>query len=54
MPRALIYWILMLLWLVLGGIDVWRSGWTAAPVNLILFILLLLIGLSLFGAPVKG
>lgn len=52
MSRALVFWILMLLWLVLGGWDVWRSGWAAAPV--ILFLLLLLVGLALFGSPIKG
>lgn len=58
MTIGLIFWVLMLLWLVFG---LWASGpWphaAAAPSwgnHLFLFILLLLVGWALFGAPVRG
>jgi len=58
MSLGLAYWILMLLWLVLG---VWgnRAAFTAgnfAPFggDLLLFILLVLVGWKVFGAPLQG
>lgn len=57
MGMGLIFWILMLLWLVFGFV-MWRSPATIGPYgpwgnSLLLFILLLLLGWSVFGAPVK-
>lgn len=51
MSLALAYWIIMLVWLVLG---VWTSwpNLRAGSGNLILFVLLVIIGWKLFGAPV--
>ncbi len=53
------YWILMLLWLVLGVVGVWPR--TGQPINkpivggsLLLFILLLLLGWKVFGAPIHS
>lgn len=57
MGMGLIFWILMLLWLVFGFV-MWRSPATIGPYgpwgnSLLLFILLLLLGWGVFGAPVK-
>jgi hypothetical protein len=51
MPLAIAYWIVMLLWLVLG---LYSSGvaWLTGP-NVILFILLVLLGWQVFGVPLK-
>jgi len=56
MTFALCYWILMLLWLIFG---VW-SNWPVAGGNrfglgntLLLFILFVLLGWKVFGAPLK-
>lgn len=55
MPISFIYWLCMFLWLVFG------LGWNyytdrnlgALPGGILLFIMMLLIGLQLFGSPVK-
>lgn len=56
MSFALVYWILMLLWLVFGLWSNWPAS--ASPKawggNLLLFILLVLLGWSTFGAPVHS
>lgn len=49
---ALLFWILMLLWLVLGLWSTWPNLRAGSP-NLILFILLLLLGWKVFGAPLQ-
>lgn len=55
MSFALCYWVLMLIWLVLG---LWSSppgranGYGVG--TLLLFILLLLLGWKVFGAPLHG
>jgi len=58
MPLELLYWILMLLWLVSGF---WFGYSQPVPSrgpligwSLGLFLLFLVIGLKLFGAPIKG
>jgi hypothetical protein len=61
MSRGLIFWILMLLWLVLGVWGLYSSrpmngaGWIA-PVGgtLLEFLLFLLLGWGVYGAPVKS
>jgi len=57
MTLALIFWILMLLWLAFGFWTSWPSvaagQWHPFGGNLLLFILLLLLGWAAFGAPVK-
>jgi len=57
MSIALVYWILMLLWLVFG---IW-SGWPMTGANvrplggtLLLFILLVLLGWRAFGPPIHS
>lgn len=53
MSYALLYWILMILWLIFGiipepaGAKYWRFGG-----NLLMFILLLLLGIHSFGWPI--
>ena len=58
MSFALIYWILMLLWLVFG---IWINWPAGGPANvkplggtLLLFILLVLLGWKVFGAPIHS
>lgn len=59
MSLGLVFWILMLLWLVLGLYWRWpatgqpRALWPLGG-DLLLFILLLLLGWKVFGAPVHG
>jgi hypothetical protein len=62
MSLGLIFWILMLVWLVFGIWWTWpapapqqSTAWHYAPLgsNVLLFILLLLLGWAIFGAPVK-
>lgn len=55
MPLGLMFWILMLLWLIFGLVERWGpSGpYWAWGGSLVLFILLLLLGWQVFGAPVK-
>jgi len=57
MSFALIYWILMLLWLVFGLWSNWpATGGRFQPLGgtLLLFILLVLLGWKVFGAPVHS
>jgi len=57
MTIGLVFWILMLLWLVLGIYWNWPAGapnWPIAGGNLLLFILLLLLGWHSFGPPIHG
>jgi len=52
MTFGLLFWILMLLWLLFWLWD-WRSptGWGPLGNTLLLFILFLLLGWKVFGAP---
>ena len=53
MSFSLCYWILMLIWLVGGAVTAWpnlRASWP----NLVLFLLLLVIGWQVFGAPLHS
>jgi len=57
MSFGLVYWILMLIWLVFG---LW-ANWPATAANarplggtLLLFILLVLLGWKVFGAPIHS
>jgi len=57
MSIGLVFWILMLLWLVLGLWWHWPATSASYPVvgfNLLLFILLLLLGWHSFGPPIHG
>lgn len=57
MPLSILFWVLMLLWLVLGLWTNWpgQQGHPYGPFgsNLLLFILLLLLGWAVFGAAVR-
>lgn len=59
MSRALLFYILLLLWLLFGLWVHWPvPGQTVAlmPIggNLLLFVLFLLLGWQVFGPPIKG
>jgi hypothetical protein len=58
MPLALIFWILMLLWFVLGIYLHWtpsppQAQWLPWGGNLLLFILLVMLGWATFGPAIK-
>lgn len=55
MSLSFLYWLLMVLWFVFGAIFVWPFGYSYGFVggNLILFALLVLLGLQVFGSPIK-
>ena len=53
MTLGLAYWILMLVWLAFG-IYTNRAALPAAGGDLLLFILLVLVGWRLFGAPIHS
>ena len=47
------YWVLMLIWLIFGVWFTWPNyRWAGA--NVLLFILLVLLGWKVFGAPIHG
>lgn len=52
MTLELLFWILMLLVLVLGGWT-YRARWQAALPGGILWVLLLILGWAQFGPPIK-
>ena len=58
MPKGLLFWVLMLVWLIFGLWASWpASGSTNfAPVggNLLLFLLIGLLGWKEFGPPLQG
>ena len=53
MTLGLAYWVLMLVWLVFGILTHfgYAHGWGAAANVILLFILFLLLGWQVFGAP---
>lgn len=57
MPLAYIFWMLMILWLIFGVGYPWfaptPNNYVARGGNLLLFVLLLLLGLQVFGSMVK-
>jgi hypothetical protein len=56
MSIGLIFWILMLIWLAFSFWWNWplQPGNTIWPQNAFLFVLLLLLGWAVFGAPIRG
>ncbi len=58
MTMGLAFWILMLLWLVLGIWHRWPGGgavnYPLVGGDLLLFILLILLGWHAFGPPIHG
>ncbi len=54
MAIGLAFWTLMLLWLVLGLVQNWPNGnWPGIANSLLLFLLFLLLGWHVFGAPLR-
>lgn len=51
MTFGLCFWVLMLLWLVFGLWSAWPLNMKSGGGHLLLFILLLLLGWKVFGAP---
>lgn len=56
-PIGLLYWLLMILWLVFGFWTYWPvagtpTGWKPIGGNLLLWVLLALLGLQVFGFPI--
>lgn len=57
MTLGLIFWILMLVWAVFFAWSYWPNSPSPGPVwmnGVVLFLLLLLLGWGVFGAPVRG
>jgi hypothetical protein len=55
MSLGLLFWILMLFWIVIGGFW-WKSAaqpWPVAGMSAIPFILLLVLGWKVFGQPIQ-
>ena len=48
------FWLCLFLALVLGGVGVWRSkSWDTGGVSLLILLALLLVGIEVFGGPIK-
>ena len=54
MSFALVYWVLMLIWLVFGLWASWPLNGKTSGGTLLLFILLVIIGWKVFGAPIHS
>lgn len=58
MSLALIFWILMLIWVVFSAWTYWPGNPQGARLmwgnTALLFILFLILGWAIFGAPVRG
>ena len=58
MPLGLAFWIICLIWLLFGFYRdrelIAGGNYGVAGSNLLLFMLLLLLGWGVFGAPIKG
>lgn len=54
MSLGLIFWILMLVWAVFGWAGARLGTWAPLGSTALLFVLLLILGWSIFGAPVQG
>lgn len=56
MTKALVFWVLMLLWLVLGFYLFGYGANSYGPLgfNLLLFVLLAVLGWGVFGPPIRG
>jgi len=58
MSIGLIFWVIMLIWLIFA--IAWNNGWAGVAAygplgnSLLLFVLFLLLGWRVFGAPVHG
>lgn len=58
MTRGTIFWVLMILWLVFGGMIFFGSGdairWGMHGSNLLTFVLFGLLGWQVYGPAIKG
>ena len=57
MSISIAFWVLMLVWLVFGGIVAYNKGVTDSWVvggSSIVFILLFLLGWAVFGVPIRN
>lgn len=57
MTLGLVFWIIMLVWVLFNFWGYWQppqAPWFPWGGNAILFILLLILGWGLFGAPIRG
>jgi hypothetical protein len=55
MPKSMIFWVVMLLWLIFGLWGGYGSGWGRRWVagSLLIFVLLFLLGWQVFGLAVQ-
>lgn len=60
MEKSTLYWLFIILWIVFGLIAYWPIDSSVAPrrwglvgYNLFILVLFILIGLKLFGEPIK-
>ena len=53
MTLSLLFYVLMVLWLFFGVWGNWPNLRAGAP-NLLLFVLILLLGIRVFGPPIQG
>jgi hypothetical protein len=56
MPKGILFWVLMILWLLFGLWTYWPApgaGWSPAGGHLLLWVLLGLLGWQVFGKPVQ-
>ncbi len=53
MPLAIAFWVVYLIWIILGAVTIWHSGgYLFVGSNIILLLLLGIVGWQLFGAPI--
>jgi hypothetical protein len=54
MSRGLLFWVLMILWVILGIYVGFGGGYLVIGGNVLLFILLALLGWGIYGPPIHG
>ena len=57
MPLSLLFWLLFVIWLVLGGVASWKAsanGYWYGGASLLLALLLFVIGWRIFGFIISG
>lgn len=59
MTIGLLFWVLMIVWFVFGAYVRWGGGtappaWPVPVGDLLIFILLLLLGIGIFGWPIRA
>jgi FtsH-binding integral membrane protein len=53
MPLAILFWVLMIVWLVFGWWENFAPNRPRWPGHLLIFVLLTILGWAQFGGPVK-